>query len=278
MRRIDVPDAVSALPAIPPPGTPGWFSEGSPGAGQKATPVPAWFLNMLQAELEAVVVAGGIPPSKSAFNQLFLALGNLFMSEMQAFEASGNLVCPVGKDRAIILAWGAGGGGGGSGGANSAASGGGGGEFRMGVLSGLSGQTIPVVVGVGGAGGQAGGAPFNGENGGWTGIGGLLSVAGGGGGFAALNGIQVTSRGSGGTGGSGGSLILGGASGGNGIPLSSGTFTGGVGGLSFGAGYGTFGINGAGQTGYRLGQGGGGGSAGFPGGKGGDGLVIALFT
>ncbi|MCY1281107.1 hypothetical protein D9M69_316560 [compost metagenome] len=54
--------------------TPGYFTEGNEAGGVPATVVTADWANMVQEELLNVVQAGGIDPSKSAYNQLLLAI------------------------------------------------------------------------------------------------------------------------------------------------------------------------------------------------------------
>lgn len=75
MFQADHATAVPAMPAIPAPtGTPGWYSPGNPGAGQPATIVEAWHLNVIQAEILNVLVAAGMAPDKAATNQLAAAV------------------------------------------------------------------------------------------------------------------------------------------------------------------------------------------------------------
>ena len=78
MFRIDNSSAVAALPVAAAPITPGYFTDGNPGTGVPATIVDAWWCNMLQEEILTVVAAAGITPSKSAHNQLYLALQTLY--------------------------------------------------------------------------------------------------------------------------------------------------------------------------------------------------------
>lgn len=74
MHRIDNATAAVALPTPAAPGTAGYFTEGSPSGGVPATVVDADFMNMLQEELYAVVVAGGQTPTKGTNNQLLAAI------------------------------------------------------------------------------------------------------------------------------------------------------------------------------------------------------------
>lgn len=70
MRRIDVATAVATAPSVPTPATRGYFTNGNPGGGIPATEVPDWWLNMVDNELEAVVVAAGLTPDKATWTQL----------------------------------------------------------------------------------------------------------------------------------------------------------------------------------------------------------------
>jgi hypothetical protein len=74
MFRIDDPSAATALPVPEAPGTEGYFIEGDPVAGTPATLVRGSFLNMIQEELRAIVVAGGLVPSKTTYNQVLAAI------------------------------------------------------------------------------------------------------------------------------------------------------------------------------------------------------------
>ncbi|MDB5822154.1 MAG: hypothetical protein JWR21_858 [Herminiimonas sp.] len=104
MFRIDDPSAAPALPAPEAAGTEGYFTEGNPGV-TAASLVRASFLNMIQEELRAVVVAGGLTPSKTTYNQLLLALQALY-APLTAFAASrvaaGYQKLPGG----LIIQWG----------------------------------------------------------------------------------------------------------------------------------------------------------------------------
>jgi hypothetical protein len=77
MFRIDDPTAVGVLPTPAAPGTQGYFSPGDPGAAEEATIVTADFLNMVMLELINVLVAAGITPSKTTYDQLTTAINAL---------------------------------------------------------------------------------------------------------------------------------------------------------------------------------------------------------
>lgn len=68
---------VPVMPAIPAVETPGWFTPGDPQADIPATPVRAWWLNMITAELKNVVEAAGLVLDKSNNAQLLTAVNAL---------------------------------------------------------------------------------------------------------------------------------------------------------------------------------------------------------
>lgn len=74
MFQIDNSTAVPAMPAASLEGSPGWFSDGNPSEGMPATILPAEWLNMIQAELLAILLAAGVEPQKDTLNQLLGAL------------------------------------------------------------------------------------------------------------------------------------------------------------------------------------------------------------
>ncbi|HEX7853884.1 MAG TPA: hypothetical protein VF503_09330, partial [Sphingobium sp.] len=84
MFRIDHTTAASALPAPEVAGTPGYFSEGDVIAGQPATIVTGDWLNMVQEELVALVLAGGGIPNKSNRSQVRDALLTIFAAKTGA--------------------------------------------------------------------------------------------------------------------------------------------------------------------------------------------------
>jgi hypothetical protein len=82
--RTDNNSSVPHIPAIPAPGSQGFFSNGDPLTGLPATVVDAWWLNMIQEEIRNVVVAAGITPNKQDNSQLLQALaaitgGNIYL-------------------------------------------------------------------------------------------------------------------------------------------------------------------------------------------------------
>ncbi|MBB5414117.1 gp53-like domain-containing protein [Paraburkholderia atlantica] len=78
MFRIDDATAATSLPTPESAGTEGYFTEGNPAAGTPATNVRGSWLNMIQEELRAIVVAGGLTPSKTSYNQVLTAIQTLF--------------------------------------------------------------------------------------------------------------------------------------------------------------------------------------------------------
>jgi hypothetical protein len=70
MFRIDDATAATSLPTPETAGTEGYFTEGDPVAGTPATNVRGSWLNMIQEELRALVVYGGLTPSKTVYTQV----------------------------------------------------------------------------------------------------------------------------------------------------------------------------------------------------------------
>lgn len=80
MYRIDGPNTVSVKPAYGAPGTQGWFKNYGVGGtlDGPGTIVTPDFLNMLQAELLAVITDAGLTPDKADDAQLLAALNAKF--------------------------------------------------------------------------------------------------------------------------------------------------------------------------------------------------------
>ena len=75
MHRVDGPDAVQARPeAAPPASLPGFFQGGNPSIGQRATRVPAHWLNTVQEEIANVVEAAGLSLDRTKSDQLLAAI------------------------------------------------------------------------------------------------------------------------------------------------------------------------------------------------------------
>jgi hypothetical protein len=97
MFQIDQPTAVPLLPAPSVAGTQGYFTNGNESTGLASTVVDADFLNMLMSELVNVVLAGGLTPSKTTYNQLLQAILIL----IQGVSGSAN----YGIDSGVINAY-----------------------------------------------------------------------------------------------------------------------------------------------------------------------------
>ena len=79
MYRIDNSTAVPSLPTVPAAAPGGYFTQGNLQLAIPATIVDAWWANMLQEEILAVVVEAGITPSKVDNTQLLKALNFLYI-------------------------------------------------------------------------------------------------------------------------------------------------------------------------------------------------------
>lgn len=85
MYRIDTPDAVASVPAPAGLGTEGYWTHGNPGTGEAATTLDQDWLNALQENLIAFLIAAGIAHSKSDHSRLWQALLRL-----GAFQDTGS--------------------------------------------------------------------------------------------------------------------------------------------------------------------------------------------
>jgi hypothetical protein len=74
MFRIDDATASPTLPVPEAASTEGYWTEGNPATGTPATIERASWFNMIQEELRAIVVAGGLTPSKTIYNQVLSAI------------------------------------------------------------------------------------------------------------------------------------------------------------------------------------------------------------
>ena len=74
MYQYDDPTCVAALPTPAALGAAGYFSNGNPTTGLGATVLTADYMNMVMLELLNVVKAGGISPSKTAYDQVLSAI------------------------------------------------------------------------------------------------------------------------------------------------------------------------------------------------------------
>jgi hypothetical protein len=101
MYRIDDPSASSTLPEPEAAGAEGYWTEGDPATGVQATLERASWFNMIQEELRAIVVAGGLVPSKTAYTQVLSAI-TAMMTPGQTLASNGYRKFPGG----LILQWG----------------------------------------------------------------------------------------------------------------------------------------------------------------------------
>ena len=275
--QVPTPDAPAAVV-----GTPGYGTDGSPVAGSQASIFDNDTCNSILLELMTPLLALGLAADPTNNGQHLSSLRTIFGAKLQTFTANGTCTVPPGKTQALVLQWAGGAGGGGSNGADAAASGGGGGEWRLALVTGLTGgQAIPVSIGAGGTPGQNTSSPTNGGDGGDTTFGGYITCKGGKGGLQALNGVQTTAGGLGGTNGTFGlgavGLAIGGYGGGLGQAFGS-VYAGGQGGAATMSSNGQMSIASNGVPGVFPAGGGNGGAAGGLGGAGAGGLCIALFV
>ena len=96
MHRIDDPSAVSAIPTPLQPGTPGYFTDGSPTTGEEATIVRADWANAVQEELANVIESAGITLSKTDRTQLLQAIARL--TRLRLTAPITFYVSPAGND------------------------------------------------------------------------------------------------------------------------------------------------------------------------------------
>lgn len=305
MFRIDDPTAATSLPTPEAAGTEGYFTEGNPTAGTPATNVRGSWLNMIQEELRAVVVAGGLTPSKTTYTQVrdaikaYVGGGRLLRTSVYTLVAgvpmvsvNGSTAVSTGATSFAALAattiveiecQGAGAGGGGvstNGSSPAAAGGGSGGAYGRGIFS--SGySSLTITVGQGGAGGASGNNA--GSAGGSSSAGSLLSCPGGTGGTGgAPNTAPFFNGGTAQTAAPTGANVYGirGAAGQYGIVLQNLNVAGGIGGSSPFGSAAQAAANGPGTQAFNYGCGGGGASAQSAlsinqgGGPGGNGIVI----
>lgn len=84
MHRIDDPSAVASIPTPRQPGTPGFFTQGSPTTGQEATIVSDDWANATQEEICYVIEQAGLILSKVDRTQLYQAIGLLTRRRLTA--------------------------------------------------------------------------------------------------------------------------------------------------------------------------------------------------
>ncbi len=87
MFRIDDPTAAVSLPTPGAAGTPGYFTEGNPLAGQGATIVTPDWANMVQEELCNLVTAAGLTLAKNTFTQIRDAVKAIVRDSLPSYAA-----------------------------------------------------------------------------------------------------------------------------------------------------------------------------------------------
>jgi hypothetical protein len=190
MYRIDDATAATSLPAPEAAGTEGYFTEGNPATGTPATKVRGSWLNMIQEELRAIVVAAGLTPSKTTYTQVRDAIKALvpanapgrLLGAPQVFTNSGTYTR---NPLATLVIFEVQGGGAGTGGAPATSSGqfsgspgaSSGAYAKVALTAAQIGTSQAITVGAAGTAGAAGSS--NGGNGGTTSVGSLIICPGG---------------------------------------------------------------------------------------------------
>ncbi|VVE30007.1 hypothetical protein PEP31012_03619 [Pandoraea eparura] len=106
MFRIDDATAATALPTPEAAGSEGYFTEGNPTAGTPATNVRGSWLNMIQEELRAIVVAGGLTPSKTTYNQVLSAIKRICQNTVILADAgAANAYAAVNATPLVAGTW-----------------------------------------------------------------------------------------------------------------------------------------------------------------------------
>lgn len=91
MFRIDDTTAAAALPTPEAAGTEGYFTEGNPVGGVAATRVRASWLNRVQELLRSPLLAAGITPAKTDYDQLRQAIRRFAGANVSSVSATGAL-------------------------------------------------------------------------------------------------------------------------------------------------------------------------------------------
>jgi hypothetical protein len=265
MHRIDGAGVVGALPAPLAVGVPGYFNN-APGAGA-GTVVDGDWLNAVQEELLAVILATGVAADKANRAQLLAALRVFSAKNFLMFKDAGttNWVVPAGITKVFAQLWGAGGGADAGVGPPSHIGSGGGsaGGYAAKLCTVVPAATIALTVGAKGVKGSPA------TNGGTTSFGVV---------FSATGGQRGAYNGAGGAPGSGvgGDINVSGAQGGQVQNLPSHVLGATGGGSPFGGAGGALGMNGGWPGGGGGGSGGGDGQAHLSG-DGADGGILLMW-
>lgn len=105
MQRIDTSTAVASIPTPSSGGTPGYATNGNPATSEPATVLDADWVNSVQEELMAPILAAGLSPSKTTRNQLLQSLPNALASRPEMAKdhsTAGYQRLPGG----LVLQWG----------------------------------------------------------------------------------------------------------------------------------------------------------------------------
>ncbi|UVL43672.1 hypothetical protein LOY55_10550 [Pseudomonas sp. B21-040] len=167
------------------------FTDGDPVGGIQPTVVTDEWMNDVQENIMAVLVAAGVSPTKGRAADLLDSLKKVptgRLINIRLFTASGTYTPTSGTNSIVVEVCGGGGGGGGGSNSNtpspgfaSTGTGGSAGASAKGMFtSAFTG--LPITVGAGGSGGISTGLGANGSNGGSSSLGGLISAGGGAGG------------------------------------------------------------------------------------------------
>jgi hypothetical protein len=103
MYRIDDATASTTLPTPEVEAAEGYFTEGNPARGTPATKVRGSWLNLIQEELRAIVVAGGLTPSKTVYNQVLTAVKALGTAAQLGAQPHGQCRPSVASPTSLLL-------------------------------------------------------------------------------------------------------------------------------------------------------------------------------
>lgn len=98
MYRIDDSSAAASIPTPEAAGPEGFFTEGNPVLNIQGTRERASWFNMVQEELRAIVMAAGLTPSKTTYNQVLTSIETLIEAR------AGNYALDSGTANAYVIA------------------------------------------------------------------------------------------------------------------------------------------------------------------------------